>query len=134
MKVFLTGATGYIGSAVTERLRAAGHEVSALARSDASAGKLAATGIRAVRGDFSDPRSITAAAREADGVISLATTYDPSIDGPAIDSILDALSGSNKPFIYTSGIWSHGDTGGKMVVLDDLEHGSYVPAEWSSRR
>src|SRR6188474_285850 len=88
MKVFLTGATGYIGSAVTERLRAAGHEVGALARSDASAGKLAATGIRAVRGDFSDPRSITAAAREADGVISLATTYDSSIDGPAIDTIL----------------------------------------------
>ena len=115
MKVFLTGATGHIGSAVTERLRAAGHEVSALARSDTSAGKLAATGIRAVRGDFSDPRSITAAAREADGVISLATTYDPSIDGPAIDTILDALSGSNKPFIYTSGIWSHGDTGGKVV-------------------
>jgi len=91
MKVFLTGATGYIGSAVTERLRAAGHEVGALARSDASAGELAATGIRAVRGDFSDPRSITAAAREADGVISLATTYDPSIDGPAIDTILDAV-------------------------------------------
>jgi nucleoside-diphosphate-sugar epimerase len=48
-------------------------------------------------------------------VISLATTYDPSIDGPAIDAILDALAGSNKPFIYTSGIWSHGDTGGKVV-------------------
>src|SRR4051794_29151589 len=115
MKVFLTGATGYIGSAVTERLRAAGHEVSALARSDASAGKLAATGIRGVRGDFTDPRSIIAAAGEADGVISLATTYDPNIDGPAIDAILDALAGSTKPFIYTSGIWSHGDTGGKVV-------------------
>src|SRR6187549_1961651 len=123
MKVFLTGATGYIGSAVTERLRAAGHEVSALARSDASAGKLAATGIRAVRGDFSDPRSITAAAREADGVISLATTYDPSIDGPAIDTILDALSGSNKPFIYTSGIWSHGDTGGSVVIRPAIVYG-----------
>src|SRR5215217_6509924 len=115
MKVFLTGATGYIGSAVAERLRAAGHEVSALARSDAAAAKLAATGIRGVPGDFSDPRSITGAAREADGVISLATTYDPAIDGPAIDAILEALSGSNKPFIYTSGIWSHGDTGGKVV-------------------
>ncbi len=115
MKVFLTGATGYIGSAVAERLRAAGHEVTALARSDASAAKLAATGIRGVPGDFSDPRSITGAAREADGVISLATTYNPAIDGPAIDAILEALSGSNKPFIYTSGIWSHGDTGGKVV-------------------
>jgi nucleoside-diphosphate-sugar epimerase len=115
MKVFLTGATGYIGSAVAERLRASGHELSALARSDATAAKLAATGIRAVPGDFSDPRSITGAAREADGVISLATTYDPAVDGPAIDAILDALIGSNKPFIYTSGIWSHGDTGGKVV-------------------
>jgi nucleoside-diphosphate-sugar epimerase len=115
MKVFLTGATGYIGSAVAERLRASGHEVSALARSDASAAKLAATGIRGVPGDFGDPRSITGAAREADGVISLATTYDPAIDGPAIEAILDALFGSNKPFIYTSGIWSHGDTGGKVV-------------------
>jgi nucleoside-diphosphate-sugar epimerase len=115
MKVFLTGATGYIGSAVAERFRASGHEVSALARSDASAAKLAATGIRGVPGDFGDPRSITGAAREADGVISLATTYDPAIDGPAIEAILDALFGSNKPFIYTSGIWSHGDTGGKVV-------------------
>jgi nucleoside-diphosphate-sugar epimerase len=115
MKVFLTGATGYIGSAVSERLREAGHEVSGLARSDASAAKLAAAGIRAVPGDLSDPRSITAAAREADGVIGMATTYDPKVDGPAIDAIVEALFGSNKPFIYTSGIWSHGDTGGKVV-------------------
>src|SRR3954469_16063815 len=115
MRIFLTGATGYIGSAVAERLRAAGHELTALARSDASAAKLSAAGIQAVRGDFSDPSSVGPAARAADGTISLATTYDPNIDGPAIDAILDALAGSTKPFIYTSGIWSHGDTGGKVV-------------------
>src|SRR5215207_3035263 len=115
MKVFLTGATGYIGSAVAERLRAAGHELSALARSDVSAAKLASAGITAVLGDFADPKSVGSAAQAADAVISLATTYDPTIDGPAIDAILDALAGSNKPFIYTSGIWSHGDTGGKVV-------------------
>lgn len=115
MRVFLTGATGYIGSAVAERLRAAGHQLTALARSDASAAKLESAGIQPVRGDFSNPKSVGQAAREADGVISLATTYDPSIDGPAIDAILEALAGSNKPFIYTSGIWSHGDTGGKVV-------------------
>jgi nucleoside-diphosphate-sugar epimerase len=57
----------------------------------------------------------SAAARAADGVISLATTYDPAIDGPAVDAILGALAGSDKPFIYTSGIWSHGDTGGQVV-------------------
>ena len=115
MKVFLTGATGYIGSAVAERLRAAGHQLTALARSDSSAAKLESAGIQPVRGDFSDPKSIGQAARAADGVISLATTYDPSIDGPAIDAVLEALAGSNKCFIYTSGIWSHGDTGGKVV-------------------
>ena len=115
MRIFLTGATGYIGSAVAERLRAAGHQLSALARSDASAAKLESAGIEPIRGDFSDPKTLGSAARAADGVISLATTYDPSIDGPAIDAILEALAGSNKPFIYTSGIWSHGDTGGKVV-------------------
>jgi nucleoside-diphosphate-sugar epimerase len=115
MKVFLTGATGYIGTAVAERLRAAGHQLTGLARSDAAAARLTAAGIRPVRGDFSEPASVGAAARGADGVISLATTYDPAIDGPAIDAILEALAGSNKPFVYTSGIWSHGDTGGAVV-------------------
>ena len=115
MMVFLTGATGYIGSAVADRLRAAGHQVSGLARSDAAATKLKTAGISAVRGDFSDPKSVGSAARSADAVISTATTYNPAVDGPAIDAMLDALSGSNKPLVYTSGIWSHGDTGGKVV-------------------
>jgi nucleoside-diphosphate-sugar epimerase len=115
MRIFLTGASGYIGTAVAERLRAAGHQVTALARSDASAAKLESAGVQPVRGDFSDPKSVGSAAGSADGVISLATTYDPSVDSPAIDAILDALAGTNKPFVYTSGIWSHGDTGSKVV-------------------
>jgi nucleoside-diphosphate-sugar epimerase len=115
MRVFLTGATGYIGSAVTERLRAAGHQLSALARSDTAVARLSAADIEPIRGDFADPKSVAAGARGADGVISLATTYDAAVDGPAVDAILEALAGSNKPFIYTSGIWSHGDTAGKVV-------------------
>jgi nucleoside-diphosphate-sugar epimerase len=115
MKVFLTGATGYIGTAVADRLRTAGHQLTGLARSEAAAARLKAAGITPVRGDFSDAASIKKAAREADGVISMATTYNPAVDGPAIDAILDALAGSDKPFIYTSGIWSHGDTGGRIV-------------------
>ncbi len=115
MQIFLTGATGYIGSAVADRLRAAGHDLAGLARSDAAASRLTVADIRPIRGDFAAPKSVGSAARSADAVISMATTYDPSVDGPAIDAILDALAGSNKPFIYTSGIWSHGDTGGKVV-------------------
>jgi nucleoside-diphosphate-sugar epimerase len=115
MKVFLTGATGYIGGAVADRLRAAGHKLTGLARTEAAAARLKSAGITPVRGDFADPASVGSAARDADGVISMATTYNPAIDGPAIDSILDALAGANKPFVYTSGIWSHGDTGGAVV-------------------
>lgn len=115
MNVFVTGATGYIGSAVADRLRAGGHTVTGLARSDAAEAKLNAAGIRAIRGDFSNPASIGTATRQADAVISTATTYNAAVDGSAVDAILDVLAGSNKPFIYTSGIWAHGDTGGEVV-------------------
>lgn len=115
MQIFLTGATGYIGSAVADRLRAAGHELSGLARNDAAAERLTGAGIRPIRGDFSDPASVGTAARVAHAVISMATTYKPAVDGAAVDAILDALAGSDKRFIYTSGIWAHGDTAGGVV-------------------
>src|SRR5215208_4690354 len=66
-------------------------------------------------GDFSEPATVGSAASDADGAISMATTYDPNIDGPAVEAMLEALAGSNKPLVYTSGIWSHGDTRGKVV-------------------
>jgi nucleoside-diphosphate-sugar epimerase len=115
MKVFLTGATGYIGTAVAQRLRAAGHQLSGLARTDQAAAKLEAAGVTPVRGDFTNPAAVASGARSANAVISMATTYDAKVDAPAVDAILDALAGSNKPFIYTSGIWVNGDTGGMVV-------------------
>jgi nucleoside-diphosphate-sugar epimerase len=115
MKVFLTGATGYIGTAVAERLRAAGHQLSGLARTDQAVAKLEAAGVTPVRGDFTNPAAVASGARSANAVISMATTYDAKVDAPAVDAILDALAGSNKPFIYTSGIWVNGDTAGMVV-------------------
>ena len=120
MNVFLTGATGYVGSAVADALRAVGHEVIGLARSDRAAAQLAERGIRAHRGDLLDFDAATIAqgAREADAVIHAATTNDanaPKGDAAAVGAILAALRGTGKPFVYTSGIWVHGNTGDRVV-------------------
>jgi nucleoside-diphosphate-sugar epimerase len=118
MRVFLTGATGYIGGAVADALLAAGHEVVGLARSDDAVSKLQARGIHARRGDLREPQSISEAAREAAAVIHTASTNDgsaPQADSDAVEAIIQALEGTNKPFIYTSGIWVYGDTGERMA-------------------
>ena len=113
MKVFVTGATGNIGSAVVAELRAHDHTVVGLARSDASASKLRAAGAAAVRGGLTDLDVIRAAAADADGVIHLAYRHDLMLTGDmdrslatdrrAIDAIGDALAGSGKPFVGTTG-------------------------------
>lgn len=118
MKVLLTGATGYIGSAVAEALQKARHEVVGLARSDEATKRLESRGIRAVRGDLHDAESIARAAREADAVIHTAATNGsdmPQTDKAAVEAILGALEGTDKPFIYTSGVWVHGNTGENIV-------------------
>jgi nucleoside-diphosphate-sugar epimerase len=118
MNVFVTGATGYIGTAVTEKLQAAGHRVAGLARSDASAQRLAKSGVDPVRGGLQDGAAIAQAAARADAVIHLAMEMSmeaPQLDSAALDAILGALRGSGKPFVYTSGIWVMGNTGGNVV-------------------
>ncbi|HEU4648800.1 MAG TPA: NAD-dependent epimerase/dehydratase family protein [Gemmatimonadales bacterium] len=118
MQVFLTGATGYIGSAVAAALRAVGHEVSGLARNDAAVERLERSGVRPVRGDLADTAVIEQAARAADGVIHAGSTNDargPEVDRAAVDAIIRALDGTDKPFVYTSGIWVYGDTQGRVV-------------------
>jgi nucleoside-diphosphate-sugar epimerase len=115
LKVFLTGATGYIGGAVADALLAAGHTVTGLARSDEAARKLSAGGIAPTRGDLHSPASWSKAAGESDGVIHAGTTNDGRIDQEAVRVMLDALRDSGKPLLYTSGIWVLGDTGGKIA-------------------
>lgn len=118
MRIFLTGATGYIGSVVTEKLLAAGHRVAGLARSDESARKLEAAGAEAVRGNLDDPAAIERGAASADAAIHLAMDFSadaPRLDRTAIDAILGGLGAAAKPFLYTSGVWVMGSTGGHVV-------------------
>lgn len=108
MRVFVTGATGYIGTAVSEALAAAGHQVIGLARSDASAEQLRGQGAEVRRGELSDEATLRNAAAAADATIHLAATGDArtgELDRAAVAAILDALRGSGKSFVYTSGVW-----------------------------
>lgn len=110
MRIFVTGASGHIGSLVVRELLDNGHQVTGLARSDASADALTAAGVPVQRGTLDDLDVLTAAAGAADGVIHLAFKHDFSdyagaavSDLNAVEAMGNALAGSNKPFITTSG-------------------------------
>jgi len=115
MKVFLTGATGYIGSAVAEVLQAAGHSVAGLARSIESDEMLRARGITPYRADFTNPESLAEPVQTCDAVVSTATTNNGRLDTDGIARMLNELNGTGKPFIYTSGVWVLGDTRGEVA-------------------
>jgi nucleoside-diphosphate-sugar epimerase len=110
MRVFITGAAGFIGSGTTKELIANGHTVLGLARSDDNAKALEKLGAEVHRGALDDLDSLRRGARETDGTIHLAFIHDFSkfaengqIDKRAIDAMGEALAGSGKPFIVTSG-------------------------------
>lgn len=109
MKVFVTGATGFIGTAVVRELLTAGHQVLGLVRSDKAAAALAQRGVEAHRGDLSDLDSLAAGARACDGVIHTAFIHDFSqyeanaqTDRRALEALARALEGTNKPLVATS--------------------------------
>src|SRR5579872_4965987 len=100
MRIFLTGATGYIGSSVAEVLQAAGYTVAGLARNSEAEQTLKERSITPVSADLTKPESLVHAMEGCDGVIHAGTTNDGHHDADAVYAMLEALKGSYRPFIY----------------------------------
>lgn len=141
MRVFITGASGHIGSAVIPELLEAGHEVTGLARSEQSADALAALGVNVRRGDLDDLDGLRQAAQNADGVIHLAFKHEAMVAGNFMDAVTadlraieamgDGLKGTGKPFVGTSGTLMLARAGVERTGLetDTFESGPRIDAE-----
>jgi nucleoside-diphosphate-sugar epimerase len=127
MRVFVTGASGWIGSAVVPELIGAGHQVVGLARSDASAAALTAAGVEVLHGTLDDLDTLASAAAESDGVIHLGFKHDlmyagdfegaADADRRAVETFAEALEGSGRPFLIASG--TLGLATGRLATEED---------------
>ncbi len=140
MRVFVTGASGWIGSAVVPELIDAGHEVTGLARSDASAAALTAAGAQVHRGTLDDLDSLRGAAAASDGVIHLAFKHDIAFSGDfqgaadadrrAVEAFGEALAGSGRPFLIASG--TLGVAVGRVATERDGHDADPALAAWGA--
>jgi nucleoside-diphosphate-sugar epimerase len=143
MRIFMTGATGYVGSAVFEALIRAGHDITALVRDNEKAARVASRGARPVVGNLADPESYRAAAEAQDGYIH--TAYDgasgrgPAVERKALETIISAAkrprtAGPSAPqtrfIIFTSASWVLGRTSepaSESAPLNPIQHVSWRP-------
>jgi nucleoside-diphosphate-sugar epimerase len=117
MRIFLTGATGYIGSAVLDALVRSGHEVTALVRNTEKAERVSRLGVSPIVGDLSKPASYVPAATAADGIVHTAYEFSKNghkVDRAALDTLISAAerrasNGQPASLVYTSGVWVLGD-------------------------
>ena len=141
MRVFVTGASGWIGSAVVPELIGAGHQVIGLARSDAAAEKVAASGAKVLRGDVQDIDVLRAGAEQADGVVHLAFRHDiawtgqfeqaAASDRRAIEVFGEVLAGSDGPLAVAAGV--AGLRPGGIATERDLPSDEVSPRAASER-
>lgn len=130
MHVFLTGGTGYVGSAVLRRLVGEGHRVTALVRSERSAAAAAAAGATAVRGDITDVPWLAERMAAADGVVHTASPGDATsvrVDRAVVAAAGKALAGTGKPYVHTSGVWVYA---GADAVTEDSPLDPVAPLAW----
>ena len=125
MRVFVTGASGWIGSATVDELLSAGHKVVGLARSDAAAAALEAKSAAVLRGDLDDLDALRRGAHEADGVVHLANKHDWAdpvatnrAERAAVETLAEALAGTDRPLVLASGLG--GVAQGRRATEDDL--------------
>jgi nucleoside-diphosphate-sugar epimerase len=118
MRVFVTGATGYVGAAVCAAVKKRGHDVVGLARSAAAVDKLKAAGVHPVSGSLADASILREMTHDADAVIHCGFEQSPDgvrLESDALDAMLSAIDTDHEAFIYTSGVWVYGDTKGNVV-------------------
>lgn len=120
MKIIMTGATGYIGSAVADALVRAHHDVTGVAHTPRDRARLVARGMKAVAGDIAAPATLAdaIASDPPEAVVWVATANRADVDAPAVTAILDGLAGTRAAFVYTSGAWVHGETGDAVIDED----------------